>query len=182
MDDPSDAIYSIVEQAYLRFQAGDILSRCVEEGNPEPIRQLVEGLVLDGPNNISALREILGEANQRRSQMRDDLRQMLVGLEKNLGSYGLHMKGKLNARTISKLSANRFLSVLREQDISDETTQAACMQLLRDSRSLIRKLESHLRLMDEIEDYVQDWLWGLAYQSTHIISSEPQSEPQHWVL
>jgi hypothetical protein len=57
-DDPIDAVYSYVERAYVRLQAGDILIRCMEEGNALPMQQMVEGLVLAGPQSLSVLREM----------------------------------------------------------------------------------------------------------------------------
>jgi hypothetical protein len=57
--------------------------------------------------------------------------------------------------------------VLREQGITEEETQVACLQLLRDTRDLVTSLASYARLLDEIETYLQDWLWGLMYQTAH---------------
>ncbi len=74
--DPLDDVYSFVERAYIRLQAGDVLIRCMEEGNPAPLHQMVEGLILAGPQSINILREIMAEAGQRKLQVVDDLNQL----------------------------------------------------------------------------------------------------------
>src|SRR5512145_3099372 len=77
--DPSlDAVYAYVEKAYLRMQAGDVLVRCLEEESTIPMQQVVEGLVLAGPQSIAILREMLAESSQRKSQVQDDMHQVYV--------------------------------------------------------------------------------------------------------
>jgi hypothetical protein len=48
---------------------------------------------------------------------------------------------------------------------ADEEAQVTCMQILRDSQELAESLSSRIDILIEIEDYLKDWLWGLAYQS-----------------
>lgn len=135
-DDPLDAVYSYVERAYIRLQAGDMLIRCLDEGNASPIQQMVEALILAGPGNIGILQEILAEAEQRKAQILDDLHQ-------------------LKAR-------------------------ASDPELNQDGKEMISNLAARLNLLDEIETYLQDWVWGLAYQTTRQIlnDSKPSKENQ----
>ncbi len=127
-DDPLDAVYSYVERAYIRLQAGDVLIRCLDEATAAPIQQMVETLILAGPGSISVLQEILAEAEQRKGQILDDLHQ-------------------LKAR-------------------------AASPELNQDGNEIIGNLEARIRLLEEIETYLQDWVWGLAYQSTRQILND----------
>ena len=170
-DDPMDMVYSFVERAYVRLQAGDVLIRCLEEGATTPIQEMVEGLVLAGPQSLSALREILAETGQRKSQIQDDMHQIFVDLEKSLKSYGVPLVKTKDPLAVSLLTPLAFLVQLRELGITENDTQVACLQLLKDSRELIDNLISHFKLMEEIEAYLQDWIWGLAYQLTHADSS-----------
>jgi hypothetical protein len=163
--DPLDDVYSFVERAYIRLQAGDILIRCLEEDSIAPIQGMVEGLVLAGPQSINVLREILAEAGQRKLQVTDDLYQLFNDFEKSLKSYGVILDNAKRTQGMAQLTPARFLSILREQGIADEKNQIDCLKLLRDSRELIVSLANHVRLLDEIETYLKDWLWGLAYQS-----------------
>jgi hypothetical protein len=127
-DDPLDAVYSYVERAYIRLQAGDVLIRCLDEANAAPIQQMVETLILAGPGSIGVLQEILSEAGQRKAQIVDDLHQ-------------------LKAR-------------------------AASPGLNQDGNEMVDNLEARIQLLEEIETYLQDWVWGLAYQTTRQILND----------
>lgn len=163
-DDPIGAVYSYVERAYVRLQAGDILIRCLEEGNASPMQQLVEGLVLVGPQSLAFLREMRSEAALRKTQLLDDLHQVFIDLEESLGTFGVELTGIKVANSIIELKPDRFLAMIQEQGIEEEESKTACLQILRDSRDLISTLDEHVNLMEEIEVYIQDWLWGVAYQ------------------
>jgi hypothetical protein len=130
-DDPLDAVYSYVERAYIRLQAGDVLIRCLDEANAAPIQQMVETLVLAGPGSIGVLQEILAEAEQRKAQILDDLHQ-------------------LKARATSP-------------------------ELDQEGNEIIGNLEARIQLLDEIETYLQDWVWGLAYQTTRQILNDTRT-------
>ena len=73
---PASSIYSIVEKAYFRLQAGDVLTHCIEDGSTHPIHEMIQEMVLAGPQSLEALREILGEASKRKTQVYDDLNQV----------------------------------------------------------------------------------------------------------
>jgi hypothetical protein len=166
-NDPLEAVYSFVERAYIRLQAGDLLFRCMEERDIGPLQSWVEGLVFAGPKNLGALREILAEVGERQSQSDEDIRQVLQDFRTSLKSFGVRLKGYESGQSLARLTPIRMVSMLREQGISEEETQIACLQLLRDTRDLVNSLVMHARLLDEIQTYLQDWLWGLMYQRAH---------------
>jgi hypothetical protein len=166
-DDPLKSVHSFVERAYMRMQAGDILIRCLEDGSTVPIQQMVESLVFAGPRSLNALQETLAETEQHKSQVQDDLHQLLKDLDKSLRSYGVNFTGSGNIEAITGLSPVGFLAYLRAQDIHDDKTQIACMQIVKDSRELIETLSSRYLLLQEIEVYLQDWIWALIIQSLH---------------
>ena len=176
-DNPLEAVYSFVERAYMRLQAGDILIRCLEEGNASPMHQMVEALVLAGPQSLNSLQEILSEVGRRKSQVLDDLHQVFNDLQNNLKKHGVRLTGINNALLVTRLSYLNFLAMLREQGITENQAQIDCMQLLKDSKELIINLAAHLNLLDEIENYLQDWVWGLAYQSAHQDFNNPGVKP-----
>ena len=151
----------------MRLQAGDILIRCLEESSTAPAQQMVESLVLAGPRNLTALREALAETEQRKMQIREDLHHLLRNLEDSLKSYGVNLEGSGNIEAITGLSQTGFLAFLRNQDIQDIETQRACLQILKDSRELIEVLSSRYLLLQEIEAYLQDWIWGLMVEAWH---------------
>jgi len=178
-DDPLDSVFSYVERAYVRLQAGDLLIRCLEEGSAEPIHTLVENLVLAGPSSINALRETLAEAARRKLQIQDDLHQFMKDLDRSLCSYGVRLNGELREMAFLSLSPVGALALMQEQNIQDYDTQAACLRLLKDSRDLVESLMSRLILLDEIELYLQDWLWSIVYQSARQPPSTDAGHPDN---
>lgn len=74
-----EGIYSILAQAYIRLQAEEALDLCLRSGEVDPVQEIVEKLVLAGPVSLGTLREILGEAERRRTQIDQDLK--LLNLE-----------------------------------------------------------------------------------------------------
>jgi len=163
--DPLDGVYSFVEKAYTRLQAGDVLFRCIEEENTTPLQEWVEGLVLAGPESLGVLREILNEADERKRQSNEDIRQVLQDFGASLDSCGVHFSGVHTERVLKHLTPDGLLSMLHDQGISDEETQIICLQLLNDAKDLVQDLETHMRLLVEIEIYISDWLWGLVHES-----------------
>jgi hypothetical protein len=166
-NDPLDAVYSYVERAYLRLQAGDLLIRCLEEGSTEPLHQMVEGLVLAGPVSISAMREILAETGRRKVQVQEDLQHVLKGLDSSLRSYGVRLVGHSAGLSLTSLTPVALMALLRQQEIHDNASQVACLQILKESRDLFDSMAGRLKLLEDVEHYLQDWLWGIAFQSTH---------------
>jgi hypothetical protein len=164
IEDPKDAVYSNVERAYVRLQAGDILIRCVDEGNSTPMEHLVEELVLAGPKSLTSLREMRVEVAHRKSEVLDDLYQIYCGLERSLRSFGVQLTGVVNPKTIKYIRSAQFVEMLQDQGVLEKDDQITCMQMLNDTREIIASLKQHVDLLEEIEIYLQDWLWGLAYQ------------------
>lgn len=164
-DDPLEAVYEYVERAYMRLQAADMLTQCLDEGQLSPVQSIVESLVVAGPQNLSALREILTEVYMRRSQLKNDQHQVFTKLENELKRYGIRLGGIHSLLSLSRLTPVAFLALLRSQNVEDEADQLNCLQHLEVALDLMRSLDDHLNLLDEIEIYLEDWLWCLIYQS-----------------
>jgi hypothetical protein len=176
-EDPLDAVYAYVERAYVRLQAGDLLIRCLEAGSSAPIQHMVEDLVLAGPQSLSVLREMLAESSQRKSQVLDDLYQVLSDFETSINSFGVQLSEMKDVDSLIALSSSRFQGMMDEQGIRDDEVQIACVHILRNSRDLLSSLNEHIDLLVEIEDYLEDWMWALAYQFTRERLSEGRSYP-----
>lgn len=164
-NDPMNGVYSFVEKAYTRLQAGDVLFRCLEEENTAPIQEWVEGLVLAGPRSLVVLREILNEVDERKRQSREDIHQVFQDFHTSLKSLGVPLSGMQNKRALIRMTPEGFLSLICDQGISQQETQIVCLQLLNDATDIIEDLEAHLSLLVEIEVYISDWLWGLVHES-----------------
>jgi hypothetical protein len=160
-------VYSFVERAYMRLQAGDVLVRCLEEGGISPIQEMIEGLVLSGPKNLASLREILDETGQRKTQVQDDLHQVFAQFASVLKSYGVEFGDEETAQTVQSWNARQLIESMNRQGVYEADIQMACVRVWQDSRELMENLSAKLELIEEIELCLQDWLWGLAYQTIH---------------
>lgn len=163
--DPIETVYTFVERAYVRLQSGDILERCLEEQDVAPIQRWVESLVLAGPQSLSILREIVAEVNFRRVQVGDDLGKVVIDFETMMKDLGVRLEGPQNALSLRYLTPMRLLSLMRAQGITEDAIRMECLKMLRNTRQAVAILVEQIRLLKSIEAYLQDWLWGLVYQS-----------------
>ncbi len=60
-------------------------------------------------------------------------------------------------------------------DLHQLKARASSPDLNQDAFEMIRNLEARIRLLDEIETYLQDWVWALAYQSTRQILNDSRT-------
>src|SRR4030065_1290452 len=116
---PLASIYSIVEKAYFRLQAGDVITHCLEEGSTGPIHEMIQEMVLAGPQSLDALREILSEALKRKVQVYDDLNQVTNQLSIILKGYGINLERQGGNQALQSLNEDQLLEMLDEQNIFD---------------------------------------------------------------
>ena len=161
----SASIYSIVEKAYFRLQAGDVLNHCIEDGSTHPIHEMIQEMVLAGPQSLEALREILGEAIKRKSQVYDDLNQVTNQLSIILKGYGISLEGRGGNQHVHVLTEDQLTALMDEQGVVEKETRLSSLQVMKDSRELINTLNGKILLLENVETYLQDWLLGLTYQS-----------------
>jgi len=162
---PGSSIYSIVEKAYFRLQAGDVLTHCIEDGSTNPIHEMIQEMVLAGPQSLEALREILGETNKRKTQVYDDLNQVTNQLSIILKGYGVSLEAQSGNQVLHTLTENQLVELMDEQGVTENETRTSSLQVMKDSQELINTLNGKILLLENIETYLQDWLWGLTYQS-----------------
>jgi len=164
-DDPLLAVYAYVERAYLRLQASDVLTHCMEQGAAAPMRNLVENLVLAGPQSLSALREILAEVSSRKTQLQEDQRQVFSKMKADLQQYQVNLPRLHTPYSLSRLTPVGFLGLLRGLGLEDDRQLLSCLHVMQGATDLIRSVAEHLDLLEEIEFYLHDWMWGLIYES-----------------
>jgi predicted RNA-binding protein len=162
---PAASIYSIVEKAYFRLQAGDVLTHCMEDGTTAPIHEMIQEMVLAGPQSLEALREILAEAMRRKSQVHDDLNQVINQLAIILMGYGIKLEASGGNQILKSMDERQLSDLMDAQDILEAETRSGCLQVMKDSKELINTLDGKIQLLDSIENYLRDWLWGLTYQN-----------------
>lgn len=161
---PNSSIYSIVEKAYYRLQAGDVLTHCMEDGSTDPIHEMIQEMVLAGPQSLEALREILGEAMKRKTQVYDDLNQVTIQLSIILKGYGIKLGAQEGNQVLQTLTENQLIGLMDAQDVIEKETRSGCLQVMKDSKEIITTLNNKIQLLENIEKYLRDWLWGLTYQ------------------
>ncbi len=174
---PTTSIYSIVEKAYFRLQAGDVLTHCIEDSSTNPIHEMIQEMVLAGPQSLDALREILGETNKRKSQVYDDLNQVTNQLSIILRGYGVSLETEGSSQSLQALTEKQLVELMDQQGINVEETRSSSLQVMRDSQELISTLNGKILLLENIETYLQDWLWGLTYQSIRQGGDESDQSP-----
>ncbi len=171
---PNSSIFSIVEKAYFRLQAGDVLTHCIEDGSTHPIHEMIQEMVLAGPQSLEALREILGEANKRKTQVYDDLNQVINQLSIILKGYGVSLEAQGGNQLLQSLTGDQLVDLLDAQGVTEKETRSSSLQVVKDSQELINTLNGKILLLENIETYLQDWLWGLTYQSIRQGGDEDQ--------
>ncbi len=172
---PVSSVYSIVEKAYYRLQAGDVLTHCVEDNSSEPIHEMIQEMVLAGPQSLDAIREILNETTKRKTQVHDDLNQVVNQLSIILKGYQINLETAQAIQVLQSMDEVQLIELLDAQDITESETRSGSLQVFTDSQELMATLNSKILLLDNIEQYLQDWLWGLTYQ--HIRQGEQDAGP-----
>jgi len=172
-DDSLENVYQYAERAFIRMQASEVLTRCLEVANLSPIYKLVESLILAGPESLEVFREVLAETNLRKGQVEDDLQQVLSGLQTNLESYGIHLRSVKRPQGVTRMRPARFLGMIRSQGVMEEEAQTTCLQLFQDARELVISLGANYNILVEVERYLKDWMWGMFYHTVRQGSEVP---------
>lgn len=183
INNPLDAIYAFAEQTYIRMQAGDLLMRCLDSGSIRPMQDLVENLVLAGPQSLGTLHEILLETGQRRAQVQDDMQRLYGEFQKKLARYGVrHTEDLPDAHSFTRMDEIGFYQIITARGILEEDAQADCFQHFQETQDLMESLEENIHLLQSIESYLKDWLWGLAYQSVRDAGRTTPQKSTNWML
>jgi hypothetical protein len=172
-------LVSQADIAHVRAQAGNLLSQCLAEGSPDPFETVISRLVIAGPQSLGAFLEIMGETGRRKSQLYEDMRLVFAGFEQNLRSYGINLNNWQSASALARLTPGRFLSILNQQQIEDQDVRSNCVKMLRETRSIIKDLNAHVRTILDIEEDLNDWMWAIFYESFRYREDSP---PPRWVL
>jgi hypothetical protein len=166
-DDSLELMVSMVEKAFFRLQAGDILISCLEKGSVDPMQVYVEDLVLAGPKSLNALREMKVEASTRRRQFQDEIAEIFTQFESKIGGYGVNLSSLTERLLDQALDTSGFASYLYQHGIADESDQKACMLVIHNTKETMYSLANQILLLQEVELYLEDWIGGLVYQSAH---------------
>jgi hypothetical protein len=165
MDESLDAVFSMVEKAFMRLQAGDVLVLCLENDDIAPMQKLVEGLVLAGPQSLNALRAIRAEVTARKVDFQEEIARVFSKMEDELRILGVNLAFLPDHISMHALEPKNLYHLMDQQDIPDEASQIKCARLLNSSKEIMSQLARQVLLLYEVELYLDDWIWGLMYQS-----------------
>jgi len=70
-EDGIEAVYSFIERAGIRLKVNEVLVECLEEGNTASFQDLIEELIIAGPESLRIVREIISEVNLMLNQMQE---------------------------------------------------------------------------------------------------------------
>lgn len=164
-DDAATAAYEFVERVYVRLEAGEVINHCLDHCDTAPLKTLVEGLVMVGPQSLAVLRELISEAASRKVQLQEARNTIFRKLILNLRECGVKLEGQYTSFNITRLTPAKFGDILRQHSVTDERVLDRCLRLVNESLELLGGLDENFRLLEEIEEYTQDWLWVLIYQA-----------------
>lgn len=169
MTSPLDDLLNFAHQSYVRMEAEQLITECLELGDPAPFNDMVEGLVLAGTSSLMLLREVLDEVLSVKSNLSQEglgIRQDVVDA---LSEFGLHLPQLLYIdapeafRQISKLplklGPNNVSGKLHMED--KILLQEICME----AGERVNQISHRLAMVSSFEDSVRDWMRCLAYEA-----------------
>jgi hypothetical protein len=95
-----------------------------------------------------------------------------------LQGYGLKLDALGGKQVLQNVDESQLIEMMNTQEVNDPQVRSNCLQVLMDSNELINTLNSKIQLLDNIENYLQDWLWGLTYQSIRRGEEEGNDQQQ----
>jgi hypothetical protein len=166
---PLDDLLNFAHQSYVRMEAEQLISECLELGDPSPFNDMVEGLVLAGTSSLILLREILEEVLNVKSMLSQEglgIRQDLVDA---LGEFGVHVPQLLyvdapdDFRQISnkhlKYGLGDLSANLRSED--ELLLEEICLE----AGERVKQIGNRLTMISHFEESVRDWMRCLAYEA-----------------
>lgn len=169
MSSPLEDLINFAHQSYVRMEAEQLITECLELGDPAPFNDMVEGLVLAGTSSLMLLREVLDEVLSVKSILSQEglgIRQDVVDA---LSEFGVHLPQLLytNApeafRQISKLplkfGPNDASGKLRMED------EILLREICLEAGERVRQIAHRLTMISHFEDSVRDWMRSLAYEA-----------------
>jgi hypothetical protein len=168
LSSPLDDLLNFAHQSYVRMEAEQLISECLELGDPAPFNDMVEGLVLAGTSSLMLLREILDEVLNVKSMLSQEglgIRQDLVDA---LGEFGVHMPQLLyiDAPEAFRQLSSRHLRynlgntsmVMRSED--EKLLEEICLE----AGERVKQIWRRLTMIKSFEESIRDWMRCLAYE------------------
>lgn len=171
MSQPLDDLLTIAERAYVRMQAEQLISQCLDEGDASALEALIQQLVLAGAPSLAVLREIREEIGSVLSSLRQEGLAVRQELKDALAGFGLQMPQLLAAdppeafRRISGQGLRNEVKKAASGLVSED--QLLLEEICREAGDRVSTIASRLALLGKVDRAVHDWLVSLAYEAAH---------------
>jgi hypothetical protein len=169
MDDPLEGLLALAERTYVRMEAKELLAQCLDEGDATPFGQMLEGLVLAGAQSLLFLREILEEIRSTKSSLSSagmGVRQDVIDA---FAQFGIRMPELLTADwavVFRKICGKGFKrEIRRAASTLPPEDEALLEEICIEAGNKVGEIAQRLIVLGRIEETVEDWFTGLAYQS-----------------
>jgi hypothetical protein len=185
LSSPLDDLLNFAHQSYVRMEAEQLISECLELGDPAPFNDMVEGLVLAGTSSLMLLREILDEVLSVKSLLSQEglgIRQDLVDA---LGEFGVHLPQLLylDAPEAFRQISNRHLKYgltnisasLRSED------EMLLEEICNEAGERVKQIGRRLTMITSFEESIRDWMRCLAYEVMQRKDSEESTASSDYV-
>ena len=168
MSSPLDDLLNFAHQSYVRMEAEQLISECLELGDPEPFNDLVEGLVLAGTSSLMLLGEVLEEVLSAKSLLSREglgVRQDLVDA---FSEFGVHLPQLLYLdapeafRQVSSKYLNFNFSNLSGKLRSED--ESLLVEICLEAGERVKQISRRLTMITGCEESVRDWMRCLAYE------------------
>jgi hypothetical protein len=179
--DPIDDLLYLAERSFIRLEAKDLIAQCLDQRDISLFNDLLERLVLAGASSLGVLREILEEVRATKSALGSQNIGARQELMEALTHFGVQVPNALPKDVseavlliTSEDSHNMGLKANPQLPFEDE-------QLLREicvhASEQVARIGYQMGLLNQIEDAVQDWFSGLAYQAAHEWDIQTEESP-----
>jgi hypothetical protein len=169
--DPIDELLYLAERSFIRMEAKDLIEQCLDQYDISLFNDLLERLVRAGSSSLSVLREIMDEVRATKSALGSENIGARQDLMEALTHFGVELQDALPkdvSEAVMLITSQQCRSPAfrpgRQLPFEDE-------QLLREicvhASEQAARIARQLGLLSQIEDAVQDWFNGLAYQAAH---------------
>jgi hypothetical protein len=185
LSSPLDDLLNFAHQSYVRMEAEQLISECLELGDPAPFNDMVEGLVLAGTSSLMLLREILEEVLSVKSLLSQEglgIRQDLVDA---LGEFGVHLPQLLYVDTFESLRqiSSRHLKYglthhpnnLRSED------EILLQEICSEAGERVKQIGHRLTMVTDFEQSIRDWMRCLAYEVMQRRDSEESTSSSDYI-
>ncbi|NIM92671.1 MAG: hypothetical protein GTO18_03015 [Anaerolineales bacterium] len=169
MSNPLEELFNFAHQSYVRMEAEQLLSECLELEDPSLFNDMIEGLVLDGASSIVLLREVLEEVLCTKSLLAQEALGIRQDLMDALSEFGVYLPQLLY------VDAPEAIRRIYHQSLHIEVTstevklpkedEALLEEICTEAGNRVSIVARRLTLVNIIEECIRDWIGSLAYEA-----------------